>query len=131
VDEDELLDSMRQELRRGSVVLASLVALERPGYGYGLLDALERAGFPVAANTLYPLLRRLESQGLLTSEWDTSEARPRKFYRTSADGARIAARLRSEWGAIDAALIALTTENLGPDTDIQDINTPDTNGDLS
>jgi PadR family transcriptional regulator, regulatory protein PadR len=111
MNEDELLDSMRQELRRGSVVLASLVALETPGYGYGLLDALETAGFPVAANTLYPLLRRLETQGLLTSEWDTTEARPRKFYRTSDDGIRIAAQLRSEWSAIDAALAALTTTN--------------------
>ena len=106
--DDELLDSMRQELRRGSVVLASLVALERPGYGYGLLDALDRAGFPVAANTLYPLLRRLEAQGLLTSEWDTAEARPRKFYTTSAAGIRIAAQLRAEWAAIDGALGALT-----------------------
>src|ERR1700761_4948247 len=107
--DDELLDSRRQELRRGSAVLASLVALERPGYGYGLLDSLERAGFPVAANTLYPLLRRLESQGLLTSEWDTTEARPRKFYRTSEAGIRIAAQLRSEWSAIDAAITALTS----------------------
>ena len=108
MNEDELLDQMRQELRRGSVVLASLVALQQPGYGYGLLDALENAGFPVAANTLYPLLRRLESQGLLTSEWDTSEARPRKFYRTSENGIRIANQLRSEWSAIDTALGALT-----------------------
>ncbi len=105
--QDDLLDQLRQELRRGSVVLASLVALEQPGYGYGLLDALERAGFPVAANTLYPLLRRLESQGLLTSEWDTTEARPRKFYRTSADGIRVATQLRTEWSAIDTALTAL------------------------
>ena len=103
---------MRQELRRGSVVLASLVALQRPGYGYGLLDALERAGFPVAANTLYPLLRRLESQGLLTSEWDTTEARPRKFYQTSEAGIRIANHLRTEWATIDAALTALTSEPL-------------------
>jgi DNA-binding PadR family transcriptional regulator len=108
VDEDELLDALRQELRRGSVVLASLVALKQPGYGYALLESLERAGFPVAANTLYPLLRRLESQGLLTSEWDTSEARPRKFYRTSAHGIRIARQLRTEWAAIDSALAALT-----------------------
>ena len=108
---------MRQELRRGSVVLASLVALEQPGYGYGLLDALDKAGFPVAANTLYPLLRRLESQGLLTSEWDTSEARPRKFYRTSAAGIRIAGQLRGEWLAIDAALAALTAN---PSTTEQD-----------
>ena len=121
MDEDELLDQLRQELRRGSVVLASLVALEQPGYGYGLLDALERAGFPVAANTLYPLLRRLESQGLLTSEWDTTEARPRKFYRTSEDGIRVAGQLRSEWSTIDAALTALTTQT----------NTSNTNGDRS
>lgn len=108
MEQDELLDQMRQELRRGSVVLASLVALQRPGYGYGLLDALERAGFPVAANTLYPLLRRLEGQGLLTSEWDTSEARPRKFYKTSDAGIRIANQLRTEWSAIDGAITALT-----------------------
>ncbi len=106
--DNDLLDSMRQELRRGSVVLASLVALERPGYGYALLESLERAGFPVAANTLYPLLRRLESQGLLTSEWDTTEARPRKFYTTSEAGIRIGRRLRAEWSAIDGALEALT-----------------------
>src|ERR1700761_4505736 len=106
---------MRQELRRGSVVLASLVALQQPGYGYGLLDALESAGFPVAANTLYPLLRRLEAQGLLTSEWDTTEARPRKFYKTSAAGIRIAAQLRAEWSAIDGALAALTDTETGTD----------------
>lgn len=104
MDESELLDAHRQELRRGSVVLASLLALREPGYGYGLLDALDRAGVPVAANTLYPLLRRLESQGLLTSEWDTSQARPRKIYRTSRDGDRLARALHREWQAIDAAL---------------------------
>jgi PadR family transcriptional regulator PadR len=118
VNEDELLEQMRQELRRGSVVLASLVALERPGYGYGLLDTLERTGFPVAANTLYPLLRRLESQELLTSEWDTSESRPRKFYKTSDAGIRLASQLRTEWSAIDTAITALTTEPLRTDTTI-------------
>jgi PadR family transcriptional regulator, regulatory protein PadR len=125
VHEDELLDQMRQELRRGSVVLASLVALERPGYGYRLLDTLEHAGFPVAANTLYPLLRRLESQGLLTSEWDTSESRPRKFYKTSKAGIQIASQLRTEWSAIDSAITLLTAEPLKIDT------TTDTTGDQS
>ncbi len=110
VKESELLDAHRQELRRGSVVLASLLALRTPGYGYGLLEALDRAGVPVAANTLYPLLRRLESQGLLTSEWDTSEARPRKFYRTSQDGVRLARALLREWQAIDKALTRLDVE---------------------
>jgi DNA-binding PadR family transcriptional regulator len=113
MDDSDLVAPHRQELRRGSIVLASLIALETPGYGYGLLDALERAGLPVEANTLYPLLRRLESQGLLTSEWDTSETRPRKFYRTSTDGIRLARALRREWQDIGAALDRLTPATKG------------------
>jgi PadR family transcriptional regulator, regulatory protein PadR len=103
----EVLDALSLELRRGSVVLAALIALRRPGYGYALLDALDRAGVPVAGNTLYPLLRRLESQGLLSSEWDTSESRPRKFYRTSPEGERVTRSLLAEWRGLDAALRTL------------------------
>ena len=109
MDETDLVGPFRQELRRGSVVLASLIALRTPGYGYGLLDALDRAGLPVEGNTLYPLLRRLESQGLLTSEWDTTETRPRKFYRTSPDGIRLASALEDEWDAIGTAIDRLRT----------------------
>lgn len=111
VKDTDLLDAHRQELWRGTVVLASLLALQKPGYGYGLLDALERAGVPAPANTLYPLLRRLEGQGLLTSEWDTSGTRPRKFYRTSLDGVRLARELQKEWQAIGTALGRLDSEN--------------------
>jgi PadR family transcriptional regulator, regulatory protein PadR len=100
----DFLATHRQELRRGTVVVACLLALREPGYGYGLLDALAQAGIAVEANTLYPLLRRLETQGLLVSEWDTSEARPRKFYRTSPAGAAMARQLRSEWEELGAAL---------------------------
>lgn len=110
VTESELLDAHRQELRRGSVVLASLLALREPEYGYRLLDVLERAGVPVAANTLYPLLRRLEGQGLLLSEWDTSQARPRKIYRTTGDGVLLAEALQHEWQAIGTALACLDPE---------------------
>ncbi|WP_329456527.1 PadR family transcriptional regulator [Streptomyces sp. NBC_01497] len=110
MNESEMLDTHRQELRRGSVVLASLLALREPGYGYGLLAVLERAGVPVAANTLYPLLRRLEGQGLLTSEWDTTQSRPRKIYRTSADGIELARALRREWQEMDVALSRLDPE---------------------
>lgn len=106
----EFLATHRQELRRGTVVLACLLALRRPGYGYGLLDALARAGVPVEANTLYPLLRRLEAQGLLVSEWDTSEARPRKFYRTSPAGIEMAGELRAEWDGLAAAVRRLDSE---------------------
>jgi len=105
--DNEFLATHRQELRRGTVVLACLLALEKPGYGYGLLDALAAAGVPVEANTLYPLLRRLEAQGLLVSEWDTTEARPRKFYRTSPDGDAMALELQTEWEGLGAALRAL------------------------
>lgn len=96
-----------QELRRGTVVLACLETLERPHYGYALLETLADAGFPVDGNTLYPLLRRLEKQGLLTSEWNTQEPRPRKFYRVSGDGTRLLDLLRSEWRSLDAAITSL------------------------
>ena len=100
VNFDETLSGTQQELRRGTVVLACLLLLREPGYGYALIDLLRDLGFSVDANTLYPLLRRLETQGMLVSEWDTSEARPRKFYRISSDGERLAAELLTDWNRI-------------------------------
>lgn len=105
--DDELVATHLQELRRGTVVLACLLVLRRPNYGYALLDLLERSGFGVDANTLYPLLRRLEKQGLLTSDWNTEESRPRKFYRTSEAGTALAATLRRDWHELDAAFDTL------------------------
>lgn len=105
---DSEFDGHLQELRRGTIVLASLMLLRTPGYGYGLLEQLASAGFPTDANTLYPLLRRLEKQGCLKSEWNTAEARPRKFYRTSEVGLRLATILTQEVAAIAAATAALT-----------------------
>ena len=104
---DETTAGHLQELRRGTVVLACLIRLRTPDYGYALLESLDRIGIMVDANTLYPLLRRLEKQGLLTSEWNTDEARPRKFYRTSEAGERLAAALMTDWRRIDAALARL------------------------
>ncbi|GAA2669141.1 PadR family transcriptional regulator [Actinoplanes palleronii] len=101
---DATLAGHLQELRRGTVVVASLTVLRSPGYGYSLLETLSRAGFEVEANTLYPLLRRLEAQGLLTSEWNTDEARPRKFYRTTEQGESLAETLRGEWARVDRAI---------------------------
>jgi PadR family transcriptional regulator, regulatory protein PadR len=110
---DVTLSSHLQELRRGTVVVASLAVLRTPGYGYSLLETLSAAGFEVEANTLYPLLRRLESQGLLTSEWNTDEARPRKFYRTTEAGEAVAAALRTEWARLDRAVNDLATATPG------------------
>ena len=104
---DATLASHLQELRRGTVVVASLIVLRTPGYGYSLLETLSTAGFEVEANTLYPLLRRLEAQGLLTSAWNTDEARPRKFYTTTPQGDAIAGTLRDEWARLDRAIADL------------------------
>ncbi|TDE89469.1 PadR family transcriptional regulator [Occultella glacieicola] len=101
---DDVSAGHRQELRRGTVALACLLRLRRPDYGYALLEALAADGIDVDANTLYPLLRRLEKQGLVTSEWSTGETRPRKFYRTSDDGERLARDLTQDWYRLDAAL---------------------------
>jgi len=111
MSETEALETHLQELRRGTAVLACLRLLEQPGYGYGLLEQLGARGFDTDANTLYPLLRRLEKQGHLTSEWNTDEARPRKFYRTSTAGARLAAALTDEFRAIAVAIDALGQED--------------------
>jgi PadR family transcriptional regulator PadR len=118
---DATLSGHLQELRRGTVVVASLTVLREPGYGYSLLETLSEAGFEVEANTLYPLLRRLEAQGLLTSEWNTAEARPRKFYRTTEQGESIAGALRGEWVHLNRAIADLdqTEDQAGNQADDQ------------
>jgi len=108
---EELVLGQAQELRRGTVVLACLVLLEEPWYGYALLETLNKAGIPVDGNTLYPLLRRLEKQGLLTSEWNTDESRPRKFYRVSPDGSRARDALVREWQDLVTSISQLLKEN--------------------
>lgn len=105
---DDITAGHLQELRRGTVVLACLVRLREADYGYALLESLNSLGITVDANTLYPLLRRLERQGLLESVWNTDESRPRKFYRTSAAGEQLAVALTAEWHRIDDAIETIT-----------------------
>ena len=102
--EQELLATLRQELRRGSVVLVCLLALRKPDYGYALVSILETAGVEIDANTLYPLLRRLERQGLVSSEWVTDDPRPRKYYRTTDAGIEVAGLLLDDWSAISGSI---------------------------
>jgi PadR family transcriptional regulator, regulatory protein PadR len=109
--EDEVYALHQQELRRGTAVLACLLMLKRPNYGYALLNQLVAHGFAVDANTLYPLLRRLERQGLLTSDWNTEESRPRKFYQTSDEGIALADALGRDWDDLDTAIQALKLES--------------------
>lgn len=94
---DSLFQSMTTELRRGTLTLAVLSQLQEPQYGYLLVQSLEQAGISIEQSTLYPLLRRLEKQQLVTSSWDTGEGRPRKYYVLSDEGVEIYARLKSEW----------------------------------
>ena len=105
--EETRLEAHLRELRRGSVLLACLLLLRTPGYGYGLLERLETAGVDVDANTLYPMLRRLEAQGLLTSEWDTEGTRPRKYYATSDEGLALAQELKAAWLEMTSTLEGL------------------------
>ncbi|OGN44065.1 MAG: PadR family transcriptional regulator [Caulobacterales bacterium RIFCSPHIGHO2_01_FULL_70_19] len=103
VDPD-LFESMRLELRRGSLVLAVLACLRTERYGYTLRQALAADGLEMEESTLYPLLRRLESQGLLDSEWREEEKRRKRFYRLSPAGTAMLAALTDEWRGINASL---------------------------
>lgn len=108
-DIETMLTAHRQEIRRGSATTASLALLRTPQYGNALISALRTAGLPVDGNTLYPLLRRLEEQGMLTSAWDTSEARPRKYYEITAAGQRLLTELIAEWGSVATQLNGILT----------------------
>ncbi len=91
------LDKLSQELRRGILVLAALSQLEDSRYGYALIERLSQQGLDIDQGTLYPLLRRLEEQGLLESEWKLEEARPRRYYRLSENGRQLLKELTLEW----------------------------------
>lgn len=94
---EQLIDSLLTELRRGNLTLAVLSQLQSPQYGYSLVQLLEELGVKIEQNTLYPLLRRLEKQELVTSYWDTSGARPRKYYELSRDGEVVFQQIKAEW----------------------------------
>ena len=106
--DDDLFEKMRIELRRGSLVLAVLGALREERYGYTLRQSLEEAGLPIDEGALYPLLRRLEAQGLLTSEWREDAKRTKRFYRLSTAGTETLAQLLGEWNSISESILRLT-----------------------
>ena len=102
--DNERFDNLRLELRRGCLVLAVLAQLRVEHYGYTLRKALADLGLEIDEGTLYPLLRRLESQGLLVSEWREEEKRNKRFYRLSAEGKLTLKQLLAEWRSINASL---------------------------
>jgi PadR family transcriptional regulator PadR len=101
---DSLFENLRLELRRGCLTLAVLAQLRQEHYGYTLRKALAERGLAIDESTLYPLLRRLETQGLLVSEWREEDKRNKRFYRLSPEGDRMLGMLLSEWNAINTSV---------------------------
>ena len=107
---DALLENLRLELRRGCLVLAVLAQLRTEQYGYTLRKSLDEHGMAIDEGTLYPLLRRLESQGLLVSEWREEGKRNKRFYKISRDGKLILKQLLAEWQGIGLSLDEILKE---------------------
>lgn len=103
-ENDDRYENLRLELRRGCLIVAVLGQLKTERYGYTLRKAMDDAGLPIDEGTLYPLLRRLETQGLLASEWREEDKRNKRFYRLSPEGKRILKQLLDEWRSINASL---------------------------
>jgi PadR family transcriptional regulator, regulatory protein PadR len=97
---NESFENAILELRRGVIVLAVLSKLGEEQYGYSLINGLKEQGFEIDQGTLYPLLRRLETQGLLNSKWRIEADRPRRYYSLSAEGRVLLPRLKNEWNSI-------------------------------
>ncbi len=98
--DNTLYENTILELRRGVIVLGVLSQLDEEQYGYSLLKLLSDKGLELDQGTLYPLLRRLEGQGLLASVWKIEESRPRRYYVISPDGRELLPRLKEEWARI-------------------------------
>jgi len=106
----EVLENLRSELRRGSLIVAVLAELRTEQYGYTLRKSLEEHGIAMDEGTLYPLLRRLETQGLLASQWREEDKRNKRFYRLSPQGQATRERLLEEWSRINASLERILQE---------------------
>ena len=104
---EDTVSGLVLELRRGTLILLVLSQLREPMYGYSLVRKLNDHDVPMDANTLYPLMRRLESQGLLDSQWDTSEAKPRKYYQITEDGLAVLEKTKAYWKTFSANVDSL------------------------
>ena len=111
---NDVFENLRLELRRGSLILAVLAQLRQEQYGYVLRKSLHDLGIDIDENTLYPLLRRLETQGLLESQWREEDKRKKRFYRLSDAGADVLEELLKEWRGINQAIERIVEhESLG------------------
>jgi PadR family transcriptional regulator len=106
----EVFENLKLELRRGCLIVAVLAQLQEEHYGYTLRKALDELGLAIDESTLYPLLRRLETQGLLSSEWREENKRNKRFYRLSSPGKQILKQLLEEWQTINNSLTRILEE---------------------
>ena len=111
-EEKDLRDSLLMELRRGTLVLSVLSQMGTPKYGYSLVQSLEEKGVVIDPNTLYPLLRRLEKQGLLKSQWEMGGSKPRKYYQRTEYGSEIYRELKGQWQSLAVGMEQLWKEEL-------------------
>lgn len=111
-EEKDLMANLISELRRGTLILSVLSQLSEAKYGYALVQSLEEKGVEIDPNTLYPLLRRLEKQGLLTSQWDVGESKPRKYYRRTPMGDEIFTALKEQWEKLSVNMEQILREGL-------------------
>ncbi|MDC7289825.1 PadR family transcriptional regulator [Blautia schinkii] len=109
-EEKDLLSSLVLELRRGTLVLSVLSQMKEPKYGYALVQSLEEKGVAIDPNTLYPLLRRLESQKLLESSWETGGSKPRKYYHRTEYGTQVYMELKEHWQQLTHSMEQLWKE---------------------
>jgi PadR family transcriptional regulator, regulatory protein PadR len=122
----EVLENLRSELRRGSLIVAVLAELRTEQYGYTLRKSLEEHGIAIDEGTLYPLLRRLETQGLLASEWREQDKRNKRFYRLSPQGNVILTELLLDWESLSTSLrVILQQPKLGPTNKSKTAASPD------
>jgi DNA-binding PadR family transcriptional regulator len=113
-EKEDLYNKFLLELRRGILVLAVLSQLDEKQYGYALKQNLDAKGFEINEGTLYPLLRRLESQGLLESDWEVvDDARPRRYYKISPEGQIIFSNLTREWQELGTVMDKILFPSLG------------------
>lgn len=107
---EELVAALDQELRRGTLVLCVLSRLQTPQYGYDLVSQLTDKGIPIDISTLYPLLRRLEKQGVCQAQWETGGSKPRKYYSLTDAGCQVYGELADHWRAAAASITPLLEE---------------------
>jgi len=106
----ENVEKLKQEMRRGIIVVAVMSRLQDFQYGYAMLKNLNDKGFEIGQDTLYPLLRRLEEQNMLESEWRTDDARPRRYYRLNQTGREALELLKAEWNNLNEIVRRITNE---------------------